>query len=115
MADDDSLLHINLQDLKNELNEDTAIDELLELLKYMQEEWKADAAASHNQLEELRGNNEALQIDIDILRNGDVKYKNRIKELEDQHRIAVERLMVGRSSRNSETSTSGHRGPQRRK
>jgi predicted nuclease with TOPRIM domain len=112
MADDDSLLHINLQDLKNELNEDTAIDELLELLKYMQEEWKADAAASHNQLEELRGNNEALQIDIDILRNGDVKYKNRIKELEDQHRIAVERLMVGRSS---ETSTSGHRGPQRRK
>ena len=61
----------------------------------MQEEWKADTAASHNQLEELRSNNEALQLDIDILRNGDVKYKNRIKELEDQHRIAVERLMVG--------------------
>ena len=34
MADDDSMLHINLQDVKNEINEDTAIDELFELLNY---------------------------------------------------------------------------------
>ena len=56
--------------MKNEIDEDTAIDELFELLELMQEEWKADTATSHNQLEELRSNNETLQLDIDILRNG---------------------------------------------
>ena len=141
MADDDSMLHINLQDVKNEIDEDTAIDELFELLELMQEEWKADTATSHNQLEELRSNNETLQLDIDILRNENNKYKQRIKELEDQHRKTVEQLKMknteishykGRVNlledeqksnhqeyrplgRNSETSTSGHRGLERRK
>ena len=40
MADDESMAYMDLKDIRDELQEETAVEELRELLKFMQDELK---------------------------------------------------------------------------
>ena len=109
MADDDSMAYMDLNELKDELQEDTAVEELLEVLKVMQDELR-ERIEDHaqdvreagpgetrdllNQIEEFREKNEELQIEIDSLKSDGGGNKQRLEELEDQNRRHIEELQI---------------------
>ena len=95
------MAYMDLNDVRAELNEETAVEELLDLLKFMQDELR-ERIEQHNQdvreagpgetrdllnqIEEFREKNEELQIEIDSLKSDGGGNKQRLEELEDQNR-----------------------------
>lgn len=107
--DDESLAFINLQELKDQLEDDTAVDELFDLLGMMQEELQAsirdhadslagggagELANLRMELETFREKNSELEIEIDALKSDGSGHKQRLEELEDQNRRHVEELNI---------------------